>query len=101
ADPAISVEIEGAAFQRLDRRGGKAAAEVARIASGQIFKCLRQHIAEIENELIRQALQQTGGVVAHAAPLLGLRRTTLLEKLRKYGIVRSGDAGPEDDVRES
>ena len=62
---------------------------------------LRQHIAEIENELIRQALQQTGGVVAHAAPLLGLRRTTLLEKLRKYGIVRSGDAGPEDDARES
>lgn len=62
---------------------------------------LRQHIAEIENELIRQALQQTGGVVAHAAPLLGLRRTTLLEKLRKYGIARSGDAGPEDDARES
>jgi sigma-54 specific flagellar transcriptional regulator A len=26
--------------------------------------------------------------VAHAAPLLGLRRTTLLEKLRKYGITR-------------
>lgn len=62
---------------------------------------MRQHIAEIENELIRQALQQTGGVVAHAAPLLGLRRTTLLEKLRKYGIARSGDAGPEDDARES
>jgi len=52
---------------------------------------LRQHIAEIENELIRQALQQTGGVVAHAAPLLGLRRTTLLEKLRKYGIQRGAD----------
>lgn len=55
---------------------------------------LRQHIAEIENELIRQALQQSGGVVAHAAPLLGLRRTTLLEKLRKYGIGRSS---PADD----
>jgi sigma-54 specific flagellar transcriptional regulator A len=55
---------------------------------------LRQHIAEIENELIRQALQQSGGVVAHAAPLLGLRRTTLLEKLRKYGI---GRASASDD----
>ncbi|WP_240125291.1 sigma-54 dependent transcriptional regulator [Thermomonas alba] len=62
---------------------------------------LRQHIAEIENELIRQALQQAGGVVAHAAPLLGLRRTTLLEKLRKYGIVRPGDATVEDDARDS
>lgn len=62
---------------------------------------LRQHIAEIENELIRQALQQSGGVVAHAAPLLGLRRTTLLEKLRKYGISRSGEVAAEEDTRES
>jgi len=49
---------------------------------------LRTHIAEIELELIRAALQQADGVVAHAAPLLGLRRTTLVEKLRKYGIDR-------------
>ena len=49
---------------------------------------LRTHIAEIELELIRAALQQAEGVVAHAAPLLGLRRTTLVEKLRKYGIER-------------
>ena len=27
-------------------------------------------------------------MVAHAAQLLGLRRTTLVEKLRKYGIER-------------
>ena len=49
---------------------------------------LRGHMAGIELELIRAALAQTGGVVAHAAPLLGLRRTTLVEKLRKYGIER-------------
>ncbi|HEY5850076.1 MAG TPA: sigma-54 dependent transcriptional regulator [Lysobacter sp.] len=49
---------------------------------------LRGHIAGIELELIRAALSQSGGVVAHAAPLLGLRRTTLVEKLRKYGIDR-------------
>ncbi|WP_374249592.1 sigma-54 dependent transcriptional regulator [Thermomonas sp.] len=57
---------------------------------------LRQHIADIENELIRQALQQAGGVVAHAAPLLGLRRTTLLEKLRKYGIERGTETATEE-----
>ena len=51
---------------------------------------LRGHIAGIELELIRAALTQTNGVVAHAAPLLGLRRTTLVEKLRKYGIDRDG-----------
>jgi sigma-54 specific flagellar transcriptional regulator A len=49
---------------------------------------LRGHMANIELDLIRAALVQTGGVVAHAAPLLGLRRTTLVEKLRKYGIER-------------
>ncbi|GAB3735883.1 sigma-54 dependent transcriptional regulator [Luteimonas pelagia] len=49
---------------------------------------LRGHMAGIELDLIRAALAQAGGVVAHAAPLLGLRRTTLVEKLRKYGIER-------------
>ncbi|WP_028917073.1 sigma-54-dependent Fis family transcriptional regulator [Pseudoxanthomonas sp. J35] len=49
---------------------------------------LREHMAQIELKLIRQALERTQGVVAHAAQLLGLRRTTLVEKLRKYGIDR-------------
>jgi sigma-54 specific flagellar transcriptional regulator A len=56
---------------------------------------LRTHIANVELELIRAALAQAGGVVAHAAPLLGLRRTTLVEKLRKYGIDRDGDTNLE------
>ena len=47
---------------------------------------LRVHIAAIEEQLIRQALERSAGVVAQAARLLGLRRTTLVEKLRKYGI---------------
>ncbi|MDX1549207.1 MAG: sigma-54 dependent transcriptional regulator [Lysobacter spongiicola] len=60
---------------------------------------LRSHIAEVELELIRAALQQADGVVAHAAPLLGLRRTTLVEKLRKYGIDRDGtSAGAEGEA---
>jgi len=49
---------------------------------------LKTHLADIELELIRQALEEADGVVAHAAPKLGLRRTTLVEKLRKYGIDR-------------
>ena len=39
--------------------------------------------------LIRQALDTTGGVVAHAAKLLRMQRTTLVEKLRKYGLQSS------------
>ncbi|KAF1685595.1 Fis family transcriptional regulator [Pseudoxanthomonas broegbernensis] len=49
---------------------------------------LREHMAQVELQLIREALERTQGVVAHAAQLLGLRRTTLVEKLRKYGIDR-------------
>jgi len=47
---------------------------------------LRDHLADIEVGLIRQALTASDGVVAHAAKLLGMRRTTLVEKLRKYQL---------------
>ncbi len=49
---------------------------------------LKDHIEGIELALIRQALAQSQGVVAHAAKLLNTRRTTLVEKLRKYGLTR-------------
>ncbi len=46
---------------------------------------LRVHLDTIERTLVQQALERSGGTVAHAARLLGLRRTTLVEKLRKLG----------------
>ncbi len=49
---------------------------------------LKSHLASIESSLIRQALEQAGGVVAQAAQLLGVRRTTLVEKMRKFGMQR-------------
>jgi len=47
---------------------------------------LKEHLANLEVKLIKQALKTTGGVVAHAAKLLKMRRTTLVEKLKKYAI---------------
>ncbi len=47
---------------------------------------LKEQVAQYEINLIRQALDEAEGVVAHAAKRLGMRRTTLVEKLRKYGI---------------
>jgi sigma-54 specific flagellar transcriptional regulator A len=47
---------------------------------------LRAYLATIERRLIEQALDSANGTVAHAARLLNLRRTTLVEKLRKLGI---------------
>ena len=48
---------------------------------------LREHLGNIEKQLIRSALDQTDGTVAHAARLLKLQRTTLVEKLRKYELI--------------
>lgn len=50
---------------------------------------LKEHLSTLEVNYIKQALHDTGGVVAHAAKRLGMRRTTLVEKLRKYGLQRN------------
>lgn len=47
---------------------------------------LKEYLSELEVSLIQQALEECNGVVAHAAKLLNMRRTTLVEKLRKYEI---------------
>jgi sigma-54 specific flagellar transcriptional regulator A len=47
---------------------------------------LRAYLEQIERSLIEQALQRSRHVIAHAAQHLGLRRTTLVEKIRKYGL---------------
>jgi sigma-54 dependent transcriptional regulator, flagellar regulatory protein len=49
---------------------------------------MKDLLERIEMRLIRRALAEAQGVVAQAAVLLGLRRTTLVEKLRKFGIDR-------------
>ena len=56
---------------------------------------LKEHMEMIEVTLIRQALAQADGVVAHAARLLNTRRTTLVEKLRKYGLQRDDELTEE------
>jgi sigma-54 specific flagellar transcriptional regulator A len=53
---------------------------------------LRTHLYAIERALIKQALERSSGTVAHAARLLHLRRTTLVEKLRKFDMLTEGDA---------
>lgn len=43
-------------------------------------------IADLERKLISKALELAGGVKTRAAALLGLNRTTLVEKMRRLGI---------------
>ncbi|MFK5947560.1 MAG: sigma-54 dependent transcriptional regulator [Methylococcales bacterium] len=47
---------------------------------------LKEYLSDMEVNLIQQALSECNGVVAHAAKLLNMRRTTLVEKLRKYEL---------------
>jgi sigma-54 specific flagellar transcriptional regulator A len=49
---------------------------------------LKDFLTRTEIQMIEDALDRTGGVVAKAAELLGLGRTTLVEKMKKLGIER-------------
>jgi len=48
----------------------------------------RDHIMRIEMAFIKGALSEMNGSVSGAARVLGLQRTTLIEKMRKYAIDR-------------
>jgi sigma-54 specific flagellar transcriptional regulator A len=47
---------------------------------------LKDRLADIERDLILQALNRTDGNVSQTARLLNLQRTTLIEKLNKYDL---------------
>ena len=49
---------------------------------------LKSLVADFEHRHIVDALRRSGGVVADAARMLSLQRTTLIEKMNKYGISR-------------
>jgi len=50
---------------------------------------LKQMLADFESAWIREAMKVTEGNITHAAELLGLARTTLIERLRKYDLSAS------------
>jgi len=47
---------------------------------------LKQYLQDLEVNYINEALRQVDGVVSQAARLLGLQRTTLVEKMKKFGL---------------
>ena len=83
APPEADAQIDAAVPAALATAAAAIAPEVQLPAAGLD---LRAYLTAIERALIEQALAQARGTVAHAARLLNLRRTTLVEKLRKLGI---------------
>ena len=49
---------------------------------------LRKHLRDIEIVMIESALEKSNGMVSQASDSLKLRRTTLIEKMKKYGITK-------------
>ena len=47
---------------------------------------VRRHLQEVEIVLIEAALEKSNGMISHAADALKLRRTTLIEKMKKFMI---------------
>ena len=77
--------------------GGKhmAATQVKHLLEGQtnaqLTECdfdLKQHLAEEEKRFLVEALLRCNGVVAAAAARSGLKRTTFIAKMKRYGLVR-------------
>ena len=50
---------------------------------------IRRHLQDIEIILIEAALNKTNGKIANAADILKLRRTTLIEKMKKFSITKN------------
>jgi sigma-54 specific flagellar transcriptional regulator A len=75
---------EAGAVEAEDAAGAEDGAADATLPNGGID--LKNHLSAIEIGLIRKALRDADGTVAGAARLLNIRRTTLVEKLRKYHL---------------
>lgn len=56
---------------------------------------LKDYLGSLEQGLIQQALDDANGIVARAAERLRIRRTTLVEKMRKYGMSRREGEGDQ------
>lgn len=78
--------VDALAPAALDAAPQSAELDVDQLLSAGID--MKKYLSSIEISLIVQALSKTNNVVARAATMLNMRRTTLVEKMRKYEIDR-------------
>ncbi len=90
ADSATGSMRPGSEPRPSRRNAGLASGDSAEFPEGGID--LKEYLQELEVGLIQQALDESDWVVAHAAKLLKLQRTTLVEKIRKFDITRLDSA---------
>ena len=86
--PDVSDEIKNA----VSSNGEQTSSEiynVRQILNGSDVFNLKDYIAQLEIEFIKTALKDTDGSVSAAARMLGFQRTTLIEKMKKFSILRN------------
>jgi sigma-54 dependent transcriptional regulator, flagellar regulatory protein len=82
----LSPECEQSAVCRDEDSIAAEAPAIAESAFGISGLDLKEHLSGIEVMIIRKALGESNGAVAGAARLLHMRRTTLVEKIRRYRL---------------
>jgi transcriptional regulator with GAF, ATPase, and Fis domain len=78
--------ISPSAAAAISQRAPAASAEEALSSAWQRMQGDRARIDEAEQAIVRRALSENGGVVAHAARSLGIARTTLASRLEVLGM---------------
>lgn len=91
AQQVSTLAVNGSAGAAGSEKPGEAMAMISE-GNGNLLPLngmdLKEYLGNLERSLIEQALDDSGGVVARAADRLNIRRTTLVEKMRKYDMQR-------------
>jgi len=82
-----TITIEDLPERLLQHQGKAREVVVSQIPAAGFF--LSKVVADFEKNLIVQAIRQAKGVKNQAAKLLNVNRTTLLEKMKRYGLMES------------
>ena len=86
--PDVSDEIRNAVSSNSEQSSSEIY-NVRQILNGSDVFNLKDYIAQLEIEFIKTALKDTDGSVSAAARMLGFQRTTLIEKMKKFSILRN------------
>ncbi len=89
-DAAFGEEDEEAPAPGRAAAGAADGFDIRAVMRGTERFSLKDYMAEMESDFIRAALEDAGGSVSGAARILGFQRTTLIEKIRKFSIDRTG-----------
>ena len=91
ADPAAAIAGDRGAAPP-PARSSELAGRLLADAQGLGPVALKALLAEAEAMLIADALARSGGTIAASARMLGLKRTTLTEKMKRMGLKAANEA---------